>query len=79
MSFDSPVFEYEELIDMYQEICMLLEDKPDLLQVFKNLINNDDLNYETETSSEEEEYSDSEVANETIQVNTDDNGFHSLL
>ena len=79
MSFDSPVFEYEELIDMYQEICMLLEDKPDLLQVFKNLINNDDLNYETETSSEEEEYSDTEVCDETIQVNTDDNGFHSLL
>jgi len=79
MSFDSPVFEYEELIDMYQEICMVLEDRPDLLQVFKNLINNDDLNYETESSSEEEEYSDSEVATETIQVKTDDNGFHSLL
>jgi len=79
MSFNSPVFEYEELIDMYQEICMLLEDKPDLLKVFKNLINNDDLNYETETSSEEEEYSDSEVCTETIQVKTDNNGFHSLL
>ncbi len=79
MSFDSPVFEYEELIDMYQEICMVLEDRPDLLQVFKNLINNDDLNYETESSSEEEEYSDNEVATETIQVKTDDNGFHSLL
>ncbi len=79
MSFDSPVFEYEELIDMYQEICMVLEDRADLLQVFKNLINNDDLNYETESSSEEEEYSDSEVATETIQVKTDDNGFHSLL
>ncbi len=79
MSFDSPVFEYEELIDMYQEICMVLEDRADLLQVFKNLINNDDLNYETESSSEEEEYSDNEVATETIQVKTDDNGFHSLL
>ncbi len=79
MSFDSPVFEYEELIDMYQEICMVLEDRPDLLQVFKNLINNEDLNYETESSSEEEEYSDNEVATETIQVKTDDNGFHSLL
>ena len=79
MSFNSPVFEYEELIDMYQEICMLLEDKPDLLKVFKNLINNDDLNYETETSSEDEEYSDSEVCTETIQVKTDNNGFHSLL
>ena len=79
MSFDSPVFEYEELIDMYQEICTVLEDRPDLLQVFKNLINNDDLNYETESSSEEEEYSDNEVATETIQVKTDDNGFHSLL
>ncbi len=79
MSFDSPVFEYEELIDMYQEICMVLEDRADLLQVFKNLINNDDLNYETESSSEEEEYSDNEVVTETIQVKTDDNGFHSLL
>tara|TARA_R110001592_G_scaffold122455_4_gene329293 strand:- start:8439 stop:8678 length:240 start_codon:yes stop_codon:yes gene_type:complete len=79
MSFDSPVFEYEELIDMYQEICTVLEDRPDLLQVFKNLINNDDLNYETESSSEEEEYSDNEVCDETIQVKTDDNGFHSLL
>ena len=79
MSFDSPVFEYEELIDMYQEICVVLEDRPDLLQVFKNLINNDDLNYETESSSEEEEYSDNEVCDETIQVKTDDNGFHSLL
>ncbi len=79
MSFDSPMFEYEEMIDMYQEICLLLEDREDLLQVFKNLINNDDLNYETETSSEEEEYSDSEVCDETIQVNTDDNGFLSLL
>lgn len=79
MSFDSPMFEYEEMIDMYQEICLLLEDREDLLQVFKNLINNDDLNYETETSSEEEEYSDSEVCTETIQVKTDNNGFHSLL
>ena len=79
MSFDSAMFEYEEMIDMYQEICLLLEDRQDLLQVFKNLINNDDLNYETETSSEEEEYSDTEVCDETIQVNTDDNGFLSLL
>ena len=79
MSFNSDVFEYEELLDMYQEISILLEDRPELLQIFMNLLNNDDLNYETETSSEEEEYSDSEVCTETIQVKTDNNGFHSLL
>ena len=75
MSFDSPVFEYEELIDMYQEICMVLEDKPDLLQVFKNLINNDDLNYETESTASSEEYSDSEVVVEKITLKEEGEGF----
>ena len=78
MSFDSPVFEYEELIDMYQEICMLLEDKPDLLQVFKNLINNDDLNYETESTASSEEYSDSEVVVEKITLKEEGEGFISI-
>lgn len=79
MSFNSPVFEYEELVNMYKEISVLLKDRPDLLQVFMNLVKKGDMNYETETSSEEEEYSDSEVCTETIQVKTDNNGFHSLL
>ncbi len=79
MSFNSPVFEYEEILEMYDEICERLKDRADLLQVFMNLVKKGDTNYETETSSEEEEYSDSEVCTETIQVKTDNNGFHSLL
>ena len=79
MSSDSPVFEYEDILGMCNEIAVLLQDRNDLLQVFKNLVKKVDMDYETETSSEEEEYSDSEVVDETIQVKTDDNGFHSLL
>ena len=79
MSFDSPVFEYEEILEMYDEICECLKDRADLLQVFMNLVKKGDTNYETETSSEDEEYSNSEVCTETIQVKTDNNGFHSLL
>jgi len=79
MSFDSQVFEYEEILEMYDKICERLKDRADLLQVFMNLVKKGDTNYETETSSEDEEYSDSEVCTETIQVKTDNNGFHSLL
>jgi hypothetical protein len=78
MSFDSPVFEYEELVGMYDEICELLKDRADLLKVFTDLIKNGDPNYETESTASSEEYSDSEVVCETIEVKTDDNGFKSL-
>jgi hypothetical protein len=78
MSFNSPVFEYEELLGMYDEICELLKDRADLLKVFTDLIKKGDSNYETESITSSEEYSDGEVVCETIEVKTDENGFKSL-
>ena len=78
MSFDSPVFEYEELVGMYDEIRELLKDRSDLLKVFMDLIQNGDMNYETESTASSEDYSDSEVVCEKMQVKTDENGFKSI-
>ena len=78
MSFNSPVFEYEEIIEMYDEICELIKDRADLLKVFNDLIKKVDDNYETESTTSSEEYSDSEVISETIEVKTDEKGFKSL-
>ena len=78
MSFDSQVFEYEEILEMYDEICERLKDRADLLQVFMNLVKKGDTNYETESTASSEEYSDSEVVDETIQVKTDENGFKCI-
>jgi len=93
MSVESEVIEYEELLDMYQEICEILKDRPDLLQSFV-VVNTSLLNRvkthlanenENETSSEyeestasSEEYSDSEVADETITLKQEDNGHISI-
>lgn len=78
MSFDSPVFEYEEILEMYDEICECLKDRADLLQVFMNLVKKGDTNYETESTASSEEYSDSEVVDETITVKQEDNGHISI-
>ena len=78
MSCDSPVFEYEEVLGMYDEICELLKDRADLFKLFTDLIKKGDTNYETESTASSEEYSDSEVVSEEIQVKTDENGFKSL-
>tara|TARA_R100000734_G_C3269781_1_gene66040 strand:- start:245 stop:466 length:222 start_codon:yes stop_codon:yes gene_type:complete len=72
------MFEYEELVGMYDEICELLKDRADLLKVFTDLIKNGDPNYETESTASSEEYSDSEVVCEKIQVKKDEKGFLSI-
>ena len=78
MSFDSQVFEYEEILEMYDEICERLKDRADLLQVFMNLVKKGDTNYETESTTSSEEYSDSEVVDETITLKQEDNGHISI-
>jgi len=78
MSFDSQVFEYEEILEMYDKICERLKDRADLLQVFMNLVKKGDTNYETESTTSSEEYSDSEVVDETITLKQEDNGHISI-
>lgn len=78
MSFNSPVFEYEEILEMYDEICELLKDRADLLNVFINLVKKGDCNYETESTASSEEYSDSEVVSEKIILKKDQHGYLSI-
>ena len=78
MSSDSPVFEYEEILGMCNEIAVLLQDRNDLLQVFKNLVKKVDMDYETESSASSEEYSDSEVVVEKITLKEEGEGFISI-
>ncbi len=68
MSFDSEVFDYEEILEMYDEICDRLKDRPDLIDLFIKLVKKGDCNYETESSVSSEDYSDSEVCKEKIVI-----------
>ena len=78
MSVVSEVFEYEEIIEMADEIKNLLSGRPDLLQVFNNLVKKLDMDYESESTASSEEYSDSEVVDEKIKLKKDEEGFMSI-
>ena len=55
MSENNQIWEYEELMSMYDDISNKLYDQPELLEVFRQLVSRGDMNYETETSSSDEE------------------------
>ena len=74
MSVVSEVFEYEEIIEIADEIKQILIGRPDLLNIFNNLVKNYDMNYQTESSASSEEYSDSEVVDEKITLKQEENG-----
>lgn len=78
MSVISDVMQMEELMDIYKDIMEELKDKPILLQAFKQLIKDEDLDYETETDESSEDYSDNEVQEEQIEVKKDKEGFLSI-
>lgn len=78
MSVISEVMEMEELMDIYKDIMEELKDKPILLNAFKQLIKNEDLDYETESTASSEEYSDNEVIDEKIILKKDGEGFMSI-
>jgi len=78
MSFNSPIVDYEEILGMYDEICELLKDRADLLKLFTDLIKKGDSNYETESTTSSEEYSDSEVVSEKIMLKKDEHGYLSI-
>jgi hypothetical protein len=78
MSVESEVIFQEEIVEMYEEIKQILIGRPDLLQVFNNLVKKCDLNYESESTASSEEYSDSEVVDEKIILKKDGEGFMSL-
>ncbi len=78
MSVVSDVMQMEELLDIYKDIMEELKDKPILLQAFKQLIKDEDLDYETETDESSEDYSDNEVQEEQIEVKKDKEGYLSI-
>tara|TARA_R100001224_G_scaffold111239_2_gene90904 strand:- start:148 stop:387 length:240 start_codon:yes stop_codon:yes gene_type:complete len=78
MSVVSDVMQMEELLDIYKDIMEELKDKPVLLHAFKQLIKDEDLDYETESSASSEEYSDSEVQEEKIILKKNEEGFMSI-
>ena len=78
MSVISEVMQMEELMDIYKDIIEELKDKPILLNAFKQLIKNEDLDYETESDVSSEEYSDDEVQEEEIIIRKDNKGFISI-
>tara|TARA_R110000851_G_scaffold253319_1_gene405776 strand:+ start:822 stop:1061 length:240 start_codon:yes stop_codon:yes gene_type:complete len=78
MSVISDVMQMEELMDIYKDIMEELKDKPILLNAFKQLIKNEDLDYETESDVSSEEYSDDEVQEEEIIIRKDNKGFISI-
>jgi hypothetical protein len=78
MSVVSDVMQMEELLDIYKDIMEELKDKPVLLHAFKQLIKDEDLDYETESSASSEEYSDSEVIDEKIILKKNEEGFMSI-
>lgn len=78
MSVISDVMQMEELMDIYKDIMEELKDKPILLQAFKQLIKDEDLDYETETDESSEDYSDNEVQEEQIEVKKDKEGYLSI-
>ena len=78
MSVISEVMEMEELMDIYKDIMEELKDKPILLHAFKELIKNEDLDYETESDVSSEENSDDEVQKEEIITTKDEEGHLSI-
>ncbi len=78
MSVVSDVMQMEELLDIYKDIMEELKEKPILLQAFKQLIKDEDLDYETETDESSEDYSDNEVQEEQIEVKKDKEGYLSI-
>ena len=56
----------------------MLIGRPDLLNIFNNLVKNYDMNYQTESSASSEEYSDSEVVDEKITLKQEENGHISI-
>lgn len=78
MSVVSEVFEHEEIIEMVEEIKQILIGRPDLLNIFNNLVKKFDIDYESESSASSEEYSDSEVVDEKIMLKKDGEGFMSI-
>jgi len=78
MSVISEVMQMDELMDIYKDIIQELKDKPILLNAFKQLIKNEDLDYETESDVSSEEYSDDEVQEEEIIIRKDKEGFISI-
>ena len=78
MSVVSEVFEHEEIIEMVEEIKQILIGRPDLLNIFNNLVKKFDIDYESESSASSEEYSDSEVVDEKITLKQEENGHISI-
>jgi len=74
MSENNQIWEYEELMSMYDDISNKLYDRPELLKVFRDLVA--DANYEPESSSSDEEMEEGEP--EEIEVQKSDDGFYSL-
>lgn len=66
---------YEELMSMYDDISNKLYDRPDLLEVFRQLVSKGDMNYEPESSSSDEDEDEGEAEVITIQKK---DGFYSL-
>ena len=80
MSFTSETFDIEELIDMSKEIITMLEreERDDLVDLFKKMMDKCDLEYETESSVSSEDYDEDDVVGETITIKTDPKGFKSI-
>tara|TARA_R110001592_G_scaffold58890_2_gene178675 strand:+ start:25 stop:258 length:234 start_codon:yes stop_codon:yes gene_type:complete len=76
MSENNQIWEYEELMSMYDDISNKLYDQPELLEVFRQLVSRGDMNYETETSSSDEEIDD--AVPEELEVQKSEEGFYSL-
>ena len=76
MSENNQIWEYEELMSMYDDISNKLCDQPELLEVFRQLVSRGDMNYETETSSSDEEIDD--AVPEELEVQKSEEGFYSL-
>lgn len=80
MSFTSDQFDMEELIDMSKEIITMLnkDGRDDLVMLFKKMMTNCDMEYETESSASSEDYDEGEVVQEDIKVNVDAKGFLAI-
>ncbi len=75
MSFNSPVFEYQETLEMYDEICELLKDRADLLKLFTDLIEKGDTTYETEETTSSDNV---EVVCGKIKLKKDEHGYLTM-
>ena len=80
MSIESnEIIEYEELIDMYDEIKEMLIDRPDLLHVFHRLLERGDMNYSPPSSDEtSDDDSEGSLVPEDLESEIDSEGFYNL-